>query len=122
MGDENDEREWRRTNRYECMGDAEVRIAVAKPVVHATVRNLSRGGCFLAFQTNQDLELGDTVEVSFNVRNTPMRMCGTVKFIRSAREIGIEFAAGGRLMHWQLEELTEELAAALRHRLILVKR
>lgn len=121
MSGEPEEKEWRKSNRYDCMGEAEVILSPAKPALAASVLNLSMGGCLVALDKPVQLELDEAVEVLFNVNHTMLRLFGTVRSIRSEYEFGVQFLVGSRLVRWQLEELTQELAAALRKRILLAR-
>jgi hypothetical protein len=101
----------RRNPRFPCSGEAQIRSLVTGLSAHGKVGNLSLCGCRLQLGICQVFRKGEAVEISFCVRQLPVRVLGSVQQALSGQVVGIEFTMlterGKRRLLELIEELTE---------------
>ena len=109
----------RRCPRYECAGEAEVRIPFVGPPERATIINLSLGGCYA--EMDQPFDVGRRVEIVLCVNGLSLRATGKVVYSQWGRAgeglptryenpgIGIQFTGMSSGGHSRLQELIAEL-------------
>jgi hypothetical protein len=116
-----DESQRRRFPRYECAGDAEVRIPFVGPPEKARIINLSLGGCYA--EIDQPFDVGRRVEMVLYVNGLSFRATGKVVYSQWGHVgegmptrydnpgIGIQFTGMSSGGQSRLQELIIELRA-----------
>jgi PilZ domain-containing protein len=116
-----DESQRRRCPRYECAGDAEVRIPFVGPPEKARIINLSLEGCYA--EMDQPFDVGRRVEMVLCINGLSFRATGKVVYSQWGRAgegkptrydnpgIGIHFTGMSSGGHSRLQELITELQA-----------
>ena len=108
MGERAQER--RQQARFLCSGRAEIQSLTTAMGARGKVANLSLSGCRLMLEAPQPFERGERVEMTFCVRQLPVRVQGVVRQVRGESRIGVEFTLLTERGKRQLRELIEELA------------
>lgn len=109
---ENSSWEKRRHPRFGCSGTAEVQFSPQDDPLAARVLNLSDAGCRLMVQQPHGAEVGDTVEIAFEVNQLPFRVRAEIKVVVSRVTIGVEFLGLSRRSSQRIQDLVDELAEA----------
>jgi hypothetical protein len=89
---------------------AQIRSLATGLSARGTVGNLSLCGCRLQLGICQVFRKGEAVEISFCVRQLPVRVLGSVRQAPSHRVVGVEFTMLTERGKRRLLELIEELA------------
>jgi hypothetical protein len=100
----------RRNPRFPCCGEAQIRSLATGLSAHGTVGNLSLSGCRLHLAICQFFRKAEAVEISFCVRQLPVRVLGSVRQVPSGQVVGVEFTMLSERGKRQLLELIDELA------------
>lgn len=104
----------RRHPRFHCGGEAEVRSLASGARASGKIANLSVGGCLIQLRDCDCFRKGEAVEMTFCVRQLPVRVQGAVRQIHPSEAIGLEFTLLSERGRRQLTELIGELAEVLR--------
>jgi len=105
----------RQHSRFLCAGEAEIRSLVSGLTTRGKIANLSLGGCRIALAPDQhDFTSNECVEMTFTVRQLPLRVQGTVRQSHADQVLGIQFTMLTERGKRQLLQLMEELAEILR--------
>ncbi|MGO9435747.1 MAG: PilZ domain-containing protein [Terracidiphilus sp.] len=100
----------RRSPRFDCRGAAGLqRLPAVGTPISARIENLSEGGCLMELSKPVNLELGEKVELSFEVHHMPFRVLGHARALRSETLIGFQFCEISERGKRQLQDLIEEL-------------
>ena len=104
----------RRTPRYDCVGDAEIRCVPWNGMLLAgRLRNLGLGGCYIA--TVSPLQFGAQTEILLRVSDACFRTLGLVKGTHNRAGIAVQFlrmsARGQAVLEDLLFELTRRRVA-----------
>jgi c-di-GMP-binding flagellar brake protein YcgR len=81
------------------------------------VANLSLGGCLIHLGNGDGFRKGEAVEMTFCVRQLPVRVQGSVRQPHPGQAIGIEFTMLSERGKRQLRELIVELDEILRRQI-----
>lgn len=100
--------------RFLCGGEAEIRSLAFGLCARGMISNLSLGGCRIQLGNDHRFRRGEAVEMTFCVRQLPVRVQGSVRQVHSDQAIGVEFTMLSQRGKRQLQELIEELAEILR--------
>lgn len=115
MARETEER--RRDPRFLCSGKAEMRSLGSGFRASGKVENLSLGGCLLHIEDRHSFRRGESVEMTFCVRQLPLRVQASVRQLYPGYVVGVAFTLLSARGKRQLETLIEELAEILRDQL-----
>lgn len=108
----------RRHPRFLCAGIAEIRSLASGRCVRGKIANLSLEGCLIALAGDPcDLRKNESVEMTFTVRQLPLRVQGTVRQHHGDEALGIQFTLLTERGKRQLLQLIEELADLRRDQL-----
>ena len=104
----------RRHPRFCCSGNAEMRSLDSGLRASGKIKNLSLGGCQIQLGEPHGFREGDRVEMTFCVRQLPLRVQACIRQLRSGSTIGVAFTLLSERGKLQLLALIEELAENLR--------
>jgi hypothetical protein len=107
----------RRYGRFRCGGEAEIRSLASSLCAKGRVANLSLSGCLIELNSNHGFHRGEVIEMTFRVRQLPLRVQGSIRQAHSGPLVGVEFTVLTERGKRQLLELIKELAAILQLRL-----
>lgn len=82
--------------------------------VVGAITNLSLGGCLMLLGETRGFHRGEALEMTFSVRQLPLRVQGFIRQIHPGYGAGVEFTLITERGKRQLAELIEELGAVLR--------
>lgn len=105
-----DDGERRYSPRYDCEGNAEIRVPTQGRLIRGRIVNLSLGGCYI--DTAAALDVGTKIEIVLRVSGLAFRAAGEIRSVYGSAGIGVQFtgmSAGGRS---RLKELIGELEEA----------
>ncbi len=102
-------REKRKHVRQYCSGIADAYPRPDAAPHRARIADLSLEGCLLHFEGAHQLEIGETLEIAFNVNQLPFRVRARVRAVRSAKSLGAQFDSVSGRTERRLAELVEEL-------------
>lgn len=102
-------KERRRSPRYSCSGEAQMRIPPHVTTSKGDILDLSLEGCRIEFHAPQRIDRNQRVELLFNVNNLPFHIVAIVRSKRNLREFGFEFPQMIERIRVQLRALIEEL-------------
>ncbi len=108
------EEDRRREHRFLCGGKAEVRSLVSGLCARGRIANLSLGGCRMQLGEGHCFRKDDEVEMTFCVRQMPLRVQGVVRQANPGQALGIAFTLLTERGKRQLRELILELASLRR--------
>ena len=111
------EEDRRRHPRFACSGEAELRSLGSGRRVVGRFGNLSLDGCLMLLDETRGFRPGEALEMTFCVRQLPVRVQGSVRQVHAGRAVGVEFSMISERGKRQLLELIGELREVLRHRI-----
>ena len=103
-------KERRRSPRFDCSGEAQMRIPPHVTTSKGDILDLSLQGCRIAFYAPQKIERNQRVELLFNVNNLPFHVVAVVRSKRNLKQFGFEFPQMIERIRVQLHALIEELS------------
>lgn len=115
------EEERRRHLRFLCTGDAEIRSLVSGVATRGRIVNLSPGGCLIEPQTAARLRRHEPVEMTFMVRQLPVRVQGAVRQVHGDGTIGVQFTLLTERGKRHLGELIAELGELLQGEVVQIR-
>jgi hypothetical protein len=104
----------RQQPRFPCNGNAEIRSLESGLCATGKIENLSLCGCRLLVEDCHKFRAGETVEMSFIVRQLPLRVQASVRQLHSGKAVGVVFTLLSERGKRQLCDLIDELAELLR--------
>jgi hypothetical protein len=107
----------RRHLRFRCGGEAEIRSLSSGVCARGAIANLSLGGCLVQLVENHSFRRTEDVEMTFCVRQLPVRVRASVRQVYPDHHVGVEFTMLSERGKRQLKELIEELAQILRNQI-----
>lgn len=78
------------------------------------IGNLSLGGCLLQLDDTHAFRRGEELELTFCVRQLPVRVQGSVRQVHSGESVGVEFTMMTERGKRRLKDLIEELGEVMR--------
>ncbi len=78
------------------------------------IGNLSLGGCLMLLDETRGFCRGEALEMTFCVRQLPVRVQGSVRQVHAGQAVGVEFTMISERGKRQLLELIGELGEVLR--------
>jgi hypothetical protein len=103
--------------RFRCGGEAEIRSLSSGVCARGAIANLSLGGCLVQLVENHSFRRTEEVEMTFCVRQLPVRVRASVRQVYPDHHVGVEFTMLSERGKRQLKELIEELAEILRNQM-----
>lgn len=107
------EEERRQCPRFQCGGEAEIRSLASGLCRSGTIVNLSLQGCLVRLGDDPCFRKGEAVEMTFCVRQLPVRIQGLVRQRHLGPGIGVEFTLLAERGKRRLVELIAELEEIL---------
>jgi hypothetical protein len=106
--------ELRQSPRLGCRGIGAIqKIPYSEAPCPAKILNLSMGGCLMELKGPLDLAVDEVVELIFSVNQTPFRVRGKARAIRTKGLVGFQFLQPSERTRWHLHELIGELIESL---------
>jgi len=103
----------RASPRFQCSGDAEMRSLSSGIRAVGKIENLSLGGCLIHLANQHGFRKGETVEMTFTIRQLPLRVQASVRQLHSDAA-GVAFTLLSERGRRQLQLLIDELSELLR--------
>ncbi len=100
--------------RFQCSGSAEIKGLTSGLRVTGKIENLSLGGCRIVMEQAHGFREGENVEMTFCVRQLPLRVQASVRQRHAGNAVGVAFTLLSERGKQQLLELIDELAEVLR--------
>ena len=108
------EEDRRRHPRFQCSGNAEMRSLSSGIRAVGKIENLSLGGCRIQVGDRHTFREGENVEMTFTVRQLPLRVQASIRQLHSSDAVGVAFTLLSERGRSQLQALIEELGEILR--------
>jgi PilZ domain len=108
------EEDRRRHPRFQCGGEAEIRTLCSGHRAQGKIINLSVGGCLIQLEDDHNFRRGEGAEMTFCVRQLPLRVQGSIRQTYVGQAVGVEFTVLTERGKRQLLQLIEELAEILK--------
>lgn len=96
--------------RFSCGGNGEMRSLSSAVRAVGQIENLSLGGCRILVGDRHGFREGEKVEMTFTVRQLPLRVQASVRQLHSGHAVGVEFTLLSERGKIQLLALIDELA------------
>lgn len=110
------EEDRRQHPRFLCAGEAEIRSLPSGYNRRGKISNLSLSGCLLDLGKGHSFIRAEAVEMTFTVRQLPVRVQGAIGAHHGETAVGVEFTLLTERGKLQLLQLIQELAEIIKNR------